>query len=376
MKTPFEFGRIVVGDSFINRKEELKKLSSNFINNINTIIISPRRWGKSSLVKKTSMMTEQEHPEIRFCFIDLFHIRTEEQFYKLFAQQVIKSSSSKLEEWLEDARTFISRLSPRISVGVDPVNDLEIGFDLKTAHSEADEILNLPEKIAEKKTLKLIICIDEFQNVGIFSESLSFQKKLRSVWQHHQHVTYCLYGSKRHMMVELFEKRSHPFYKFGSVMNLQKIAKDHFVAYIIQSFANTQKTISRELAEKIVESVRAHPYYVQQLAHITWENSNTGANEEILASATEELINTNSIFYESESESLSNTQINLLKAIVSGVTQLSAAKALQEYNLGSSASVIKNRRILEYKEFLNRVNAGFEFEDPVFEIWFRKRFLS
>jgi uncharacterized protein len=375
MKTPFEFGRVVTGDTFINRKAELTKLSANFLNNINTIIISPRRWGKSSLVKNTSISMEKTYPEIRFVFIDLFNIRTEEQFYKLFTRQVIKAGSSKLEEWIEDAKTFITRLSPRISFGVDPVTDFEISFDLKSIQDESDEILNLPEKLAEKKNCKFIVCIDEFQNIGSFNESLAFQKKLRSVWQYHKQVTYCFYGSKRHMIAELFEKRSYPFYKFGDLINLQKIEKIHFTDFIIRSFSNTARSISQEMAEKLVDIVKGQPYYVQQLAHITWENTETAADDKIIDLALEELINTNSIFYESETENLSNMQINLLKAIASGVSQLTSAQVLLDYNLGTSGNVIKNQRILEKREFLNKKATGYEFEDPVFEIWFRKIFM-
>jgi uncharacterized protein len=376
MKTPFEFGRVVTGETFINRKQELSKLSANFMNNINTTIISPRRWGKSSLVKNVSILMEKDYPAIRFCFIDLFSIRTEEQFYKLFARQVIKSGSTKLEEWIEDAKNFISRLSPRISFGVDPIADFEINFDLQSAQNEADEILNLPEKLAEKKECRFIVCIDEFQNIGTFNESLAFQKKLRSVWQHHQHVTYCFYGSKRHMIMELFEKRSYPFYKFGDMINLQKIEKIHFSDFIIRSFSLTNKSITQELADNLVDLVKGQPYYVQQLAHITWEKTDLLASAEIIDLALEELINTNSLFYESEIEMISNMQINLLKAISKGVTQLTSAQALLDYNLGTSGNVIKNQRILEKKEFLNRTKGAYEFEDPVFEIWFRKRFVE
>ena len=376
MKTPFEFGRVVTGDTFINRKTELSKLSANFLNNINTIIISPRRWGKSSLVKKTSLLMENEHPEIRFCFVDLFNIRTEEQFYQLFARQVIKAGSNRFEEWIEDVKTFLSRISPRISFGIDPITDFDLNFDVKSLQTDADEILNLPEKLAVKKNCRFVVCIDEFQNIGSFTESLAFQKKLRSVWQHHQNVSYCFYGSKRHMIVELFEKRSFPFYKFGDLINLQKIEKIHFSEFIIRAFNQTNKSIISELAEKIVDTVKGQPYYVQQLAHITWENTDTEANSQIIDFALEELITTNSIFYESETEMLSNMQINLLKAITSGVSQLTSVQALFDFNLGTSANVIKNQRILEKKEFLNKKTRGYEFEDPVFEIWFRKNFLE
>jgi hypothetical protein len=81
--------------------------------------------------------------------------------------------------------------------------------------------INIPENIAKKKKLHLVICIDEFQNCESFKESKIFQQKLRAEWQHHHNVTYCLYGSRQHMMTELFEKQSNPFFKFGDVLYLK-----------------------------------------------------------------------------------------------------------------------------------------------------------
>ena len=50
------------------------------------------------------------------------------------------------------------------------------------------EILNLPEQIARKKDIQVVVCIDEFQNLAGFKHPLLFQRRLRSEWQHHQRV--------------------------------------------------------------------------------------------------------------------------------------------------------------------------------------------
>jgi AAA+ ATPase superfamily predicted ATPase len=89
-----------------------------------------------------------------------------------------------------------------------------ISFDLKEIKKHKSEILNLPSEIAQKKQKRIIIYIDEFQNIGTFKDSLNFQKNLRSVWQKHQNVSYCFFGSKRHMMLEIFNKTEAPFYRF------------------------------------------------------------------------------------------------------------------------------------------------------------------
>jgi uncharacterized protein len=200
METPFTFGRIAVDKNFTDRSEETNQLITNFKSSVNTILISPRRWGKSSLVAKAAGVISAQDESIRFCFIDMFNIRNEEQFYKLLAEEVLKNSSSKIEGILEDIKKFISHFVPKISFSPDSTNDFSISLDWKEVRKNPDDILNLAENIGKDKKMKFIICVDEFQNLAEFDEPLAFQKKLRSNWQKHQNTTYCLYGSKRHML--------------------------------------------------------------------------------------------------------------------------------------------------------------------------------
>ena len=87
----------------------------------------------------------------------------------------------------------------------------------------SDRLVKLMEEaLAAKK--QIILCIDEFQNISEFDHPVDFQKKLRAHWQLHQHVTYCLYGSKRHMLMEVFSSPSMPFYKFGDIIFLENLA--------------------------------------------------------------------------------------------------------------------------------------------------------
>jgi hypothetical protein len=371
MKSPFQFGRVVVGDTFTDRSAEIKRLKSNIENNVHTMLISPRRWGKSSLVKQTAIHLAK-NKKIKFCFIDLFKIRNEEDFFSSYANTVIKSISSKTGEWIALTKSFLGRLTPRISLGTDPFSDFEINFDVKGIKQNYEEVLNLPEKIAEKKKTTIIVCIDEFQNLGNFDEPALFQKRLRAVWQHHQRVTYILYGSKRHMLMHLFENKSMPFYKFGDVIYLEKIADKYLKTFIMDSFSKTGKTIENEHAGKIVDSVKCHPYYTQQLAHLVWIDTEDKVTDEILDRAVGELLSQNSLLYQREIETLTNIQVNFLKAVSRDIEQLSSAEVIREYKLNSSANVSRIKRALEKKEIIDTIHKKTVFIDPVFELWFKK----
>lgn len=135
-------------------------------------------------------------------------------------------------------------------------------------------MLQLPELIARTKGYRIVVCIDEFQQIGEFADSLTFQKKLRSVWQLQSNVSYCLYGSKKHMMERMFQSRSYPFYRFGDLFYLGKIGEDDRVQYIQQRFRATGKDIPAELAQVICRTTDRYSSYVQQLAWLVWLRTN------------------------------------------------------------------------------------------------------
>ena len=373
MESPFLFGKTVTEDAFTNRLTDIKRITHNLQNHINTILISPRRWGKSSLVKKVVAIIGNRNTKI--IMLDLMSIRNEEEFYKVLAVETIKATSNKLTEWIETGKEFLKHITPKISLGTDPAQDFDISFEWKEVEKSYKEILDLPEKIAKKKKLHLIICIDEFQNCGSYKEPKLFQKRLRTEWQHHQQVTYCIYGSRHHMMAELFEKQSNPFYKFGDVLYLPKISRNDWISFIQKQFKATKKTITEDLANLIAAMVQDHSYYVQQLCYLVWMATSKIVMKEIIQTALEDLLAQNAILYTRDTENLTNSQYNFLKALAEGVqTGLSSKEVVHKYQLGTSANVLKIKKALIQKELIDDQH-GIYFLDPVYELWFKKNML-
>ncbi len=372
--SPFKFGVTVSEASFANRTREIQKLYENLTQGVNTAIISPRRWGKSSLVEKVIQEIRQKEKGIKIAVIDLFSATNEEEFLELFARESIKASSGKWEEWMQSGKRFFKQLVPKFSVGIDPATDFSVSFDWSELKKHQDEILNLPEKMAAQKKVKFIVCLDEFQNLASYPDYEKLEKKMRSVWQRQKHVTYCLYGSKRHMMTDLFNSPSKPFYRFGDILPLDKIATEHWVAFIRENFSKTGKSIDDKAAEMIPFMMKNHSWYVQQLAHYTWQLTAKKASRREVEKALEELIHTNMPFYQKEIERLSATQLNLLKAIQAGEYKLTASAVMQTYRLGTPRNVSKNKTKLINADIIHDVQGKFEFLDPAFEKWFLKQY--
>ncbi|MBW6481781.1 MAG: ATP-binding protein [Vicingaceae bacterium] len=374
--SPFIYGTTVSTFSFTNREKETDKLKSNLLNGINTTIISPRRWGKSSLVEKVIFDINKKDKKSKTIIIDLFSLSCEEAFLENFAKEVIKASSSKWQEWIINGQEFLKKLTPKLSLGIDPTHDFSLSFDWNELSKNGEEILNLPEIIAQKKNIKFIICLDEFQHLASFNNYQTLEKKFRAIWQRQKYVTYCLYGSKRHMMTDIFNNPSKPFYRFGDIMLLQKIETSKWISFICKGFEDTGKMIDKETAALIPLTMKNHSWYVQQFAHYVWNLTKTKATTTEITVALQELINANSPLYQKEVEIISQTQLNLLKAVIKEETQFTSIKTMQKYALGTPHNVSKNKKILINNDVIHEINNVYECVDPAFELWFKMQFFN
>jgi hypothetical protein len=292
------------------------------------------------------------------------------------AEKILQATSDKFEEIKGYIGEFFKFLIPKISFSPSPDMEFSLSLDDKELLKNPDEILDLAEKVALAKNVQIRICIDEFQNIGFFDDPLSFQKKLRSHWQTHQEVAYFLYGSKRHMLLEVFTSPSMPFYNFGTVIFLGKIKLEHWKSFIVESFRNTGKNIDPELAATITQYTECHSYYVQQLAQICWLRTETEADLEIINESFESLILQLSLLFQNITESLPTSQLKFLKAIINGETKLSSKVVLEKYNLGASANVNRMKNALIDKEIIDQTAGEIQILDPIYKAWLQKYYFK
>ena len=336
MQNPFVFGKAAEGVHFTDRKQDALRLSANLSHGINTVLISPRRWGKTSLVKK--VIEDVSSDEIKVVFIDIFHCKSAYDFLRTFATAVIKQTSSRMDEWISYAKGFLSNISPKFSFGTDPMNDFSLSFEWNESADTEEAILALPERICEKKHIRMVICLDEFQQIAEFPDSLTFQKKLRSVWQHQQAVNYCMFGSKRHLMEKIFNDKSMPFYKFGDMMFLQKIPASEWIPFICGKFEETGKHIREEQAK---ESVSIPKTCLRMC-----------------------------FFSQREVEQLTEYQFNFLRAMADGITTgLGRQEVLKEYRLESTSHIQSIKKALIKKGLIYEEGDSLVFDDPLFKRW-------
>lgn len=367
----FIFGKPVEGDFFTDREVEAKRLAANFKGGISTFLISPRRWGKTSLVKK--VMRQVQSNELKVVFVDVFKCKSPIEFAETVASAVLSQTSSRTEDFIENAKAFLGRLNFGVNLSPDPVSAFDIKLGLSDDKSDISSALDIPEKIAVKKNIKIVVCIDEFQQIGEFSDTISFQKELRTIWQHQMNVTYCLFGSKKHMMESLFDTTEKAFFKFGDIIYLKTIPLNYWLEFISRKFGEAGKTITSQQVEQICEAVHYHSSYVQQLCWYVFLTSSDIVSSEDINVGIEELICQNTSLFESWTENLVAYQMRLLTAVADGVHEgLSSAEVINKYRLVSSANVAAVKKSLLDKNLIYVEDKKVYLTDPVMGLWLKR----
>ncbi|MCQ2310864.1 MAG: ATP-binding protein [Paludibacteraceae bacterium] len=368
----FIYGVSVTGSNFTDRIAETKRLKMDFENGLNVVLISPRRMGKTSLVKKVQQTVDTAM--IHTIYMDIYDCRSEYDFYNKFAEAILKQTSDKLDMFLENAKNFLTRLTPKVSFGINPDTEFSVSLGITPKEYKPEEILQLPELIAQKIGKHLVICIDEFQQVAEWQESLQIQKRMRGVWQHQEHVSYCLFGSKQHMMNKLFQNKRMPFYQFGEPNYLQPIATEDWIPFIRNKFADKNLIIAEQHIRKICEVVKNQSSYVQQLAWNVMINTDEQVTDDTVKMGINDLLVQCSPLFMEQTASLTGYQMNFLRAILDGQhNQFTSKLVLSKYQLGTKSNISRIQEALLEKDFIISTPDGIFLSDPVLELWMRSK---
>ncbi|MDR2962224.1 MAG: ATP-binding protein [Bacteroidales bacterium] len=258
MANPFKFGSVVDNDFFTDRTRESEEVATILGSSNHLIIISPRRFGKTSLVQKVTNTLNR--PVI---YIDLQLITDVPDFATQLLKKILK-----INRW-EHIKQFLNNFRIVPTIALNPQSDtMEVSFTptVNSNFTALEDVLNVLETMGEKGK-KPIVIFDEFQEITSLSKTLP--KQLRAVIQHHSHVNYVFLGSMESMMRSIFESKKSPFYHFGYLMTLQKIPRKDFFNYLHSRFSPITNK-NHEIAEQILDFTDNHPYYTQQLAFYCW----------------------------------------------------------------------------------------------------------
>lgn len=373
MSNPFYLQEVPVDAPFCNREKELKELQSYAEGGANVVLFSPRRYGKTSLVKRIQKKLADKGA-VRI-FADFFGVASVDDVAMRLAKAVFAVTHSKDPLWkkaLKTIRSFRPVLKPDleggISLSVEPSSAGRSGLILleETMDSLADFINTIH--------CSAHIALDEFQEIVILKESLQVEAAMRTRVQQKQ-ASYFFIGSRRRILLGIFNERQRPFFQSAINYPLKTLPVDELVEFIAEQFTKNKRKCNQDIARQLVSLVGCHPYYSQKLAFFVYELSGT-VTEEAIHQGMEKLILSEKPVFEATIQGLSPHQRLLLQALAKEpANKLFANDYIRHYRLGSVGGVQHSARLVEDLDLIEKdEERGFwRVVDPVLAIWLRKQ---
>ena len=372
MDTPFIYNRFVTGHNFVGRQEELNLLANLLKRRRHVLINETPKSGKKSLIQQGLINLIKEGYNYTVCNINLFNVRTKKHLLLKFCNQLLDkftNSPAEKDELMREICPKITEVYGDICTKERPHSSPEIDT-APVPPKITGLILNLPEILAQKFEVNLIIYIEEFQEILVFDDADDTLKTLEKHWNEQQYTTYIITGSFVNSMKEIFEKKRY-FYNFAERIKLQTIEEKLFIEYVIKSFLKTGRVVTKEQALEMYRLTEGHPWYFQQLGDISYSLTRGFLTDQVIRQSFSTLLELHSYRFQLITSGLSRFQINFLKAIMDGVSQLSALETMTQYGFNSSANVKRLKVAVQKKEILTIEGGKWEFLDPLFKTWLR-----
>lgn len=366
---PFKFGLEVSGKQFYDRTDTGEKLFRRLSGGASNIVMyAPRRYGKTSLVKKVlGQLNEHGIPTIYF---DLNRVESLERFCEDYVSALC-SLAGKAKQTLNTIETYLQHLHPTFSFGGDFPISVKLAYGGKMTASSLSSVLDFAEKVgAGFGSGHIVVAFDEFQEVKRLSPEIPMEGTFRSCIQAHNHVRYIFFGSKTHILNRMCNDKSRPFYKSASVIKLPKPPKDESVDFVKRRFASSSIIVDDIVAEEIVKVSENIPYYLQELCSIIYEIVQGKERDYLelgdIEQAANELIGENSDYYSEKLTALSATQRVLLAALAREPVKCFREDYRARHALGGSSTVNTALKAMQEAGVVESEDGVYFVGDPFF----------
>lgn len=354
---PFSFGDLALDEAFTDRQVELQALETDMLNGQNVALIAPRRYGKSSLVRRASQHLVAQG--VLVAEVDLMKAPTKERLASHLARAIHDDIASPLFKAKEAALKIFDSLRVQPVITVDPAQGT-YSFTFVARHTDEDidatleRLLELPAQLAAEQNARVVVYFDEFQEITDIDPKLP--ALMRAVFQEQPDVAHIYAGSKKDMMSRLFNDKNEAFYRSAKVMEIGAIPRPLFVTFIKERFDATDKGVSDAAIEGLLDITEGHPYATQELAYALWDEVPAGFSATIsdLERALDIVLRSENARFTLLWDTLARAQRQLLQALAVEPGHVQSAKYLVQHGLPSASGVQKAARALETAELIGK----------------------
>ena len=367
---PFITSGYVSSEYFCDRENETRQLVQNILGHSHTVLISPRRMGKTSLIEHCFNQDIIKNSCHTF-FIDIYPTMNLNDFVFLLGNRICRSLKVKDKQLME---LFVKVVkSIQFTIGFDEAGMMNGSFglgDIKDSQKSLEEIF----QYLEEAKRPCVVAIDEFQQIEKYPEK-NVEALLRTYIQHCNIATFIFAGSQRHIIQNMFASASKPFYNSSSMMSLNAIAKEKYVDFAIKMFAQFGKTCAPEWVENLYDTLEGHTWYMQAVLYLAFYMTEKDCSPTIINEALIKRVSDNENVFESLYYGLSEKQRQVLKAIaIEGkAKQTQSVAFIKKHNLASASSVQSALRQLLDKDLITTEQGSYRIDDRFFGFWLKSQ---
>lgn len=371
-RNPFVVGKYVSDNYFCDRVKETEFLRKQILNGRDVALISPRRMGKSGLIQHFFNQSSIREEYYVF-FVDIYSTTSLAEFVYLFGKEIYEQLKPQKTQWKEKFFQVIS--SFRVGFKLDamsgaPSFDLGLG-DIHAPQSTLDEIFNYIDE-ADKPC---IISIDEFQQIGEYPEK-NVEALLRTLIQRCKKAQFVFSGSKRHLMNNMFNSPSKPFYQSVISMGLDPIPMDEYAKFALRMFEQRGKGLDVDIVNVVWRQFDGYTWYVQMVMNELFSMTEKGSqcDKTMIADAYANIIHVQESSYKNILSQLAPRQKVVLQAIAKegNACNITSAKFIGKYNLGTASSVQAAVKSLVNNDLITVENGIYRVSDYFFSTWLAK----
>lgn len=371
-KNPFVSQGYISPEYFCDRERETELMLSHFENGRNITLVSPRRIGKTGLIKNLFYHIEGQDKNAICLYLDIYATKNLQDFTEMFGSVVFNGFARKEKSFMQKAATLLGSLRPVFST--DPYTGMPkmmITVDPSRSQLTIQQIFDL----LSQSRREIYIAIDEFQQIANYPES-GTEAMLRSHIQFATNVHFIFAGSKYRLMAEMFGSPQRPFFQSTEMMDLQPLDKDVYYAFASRFFEKKRGSLDRDTFMELYDRFEGHTWYIQSVLNRLYDSCLHVRGIKEVNRETVNLVESRSPQYESLAQFLSSNQFNLLKAIaIEGIVkEPTGARFIREHNMASASIVQSALRALVEKEIVYRTPRGYIVYDRFMSIWLARTF--
>lgn len=371
---PFVYGEVVPATAFVDRQEELDRLAADLASGQKIFLISPRRYGKTSLVRQALRALVRRG--VIALEVTVSHYSSYVAFLEGYTRVMAPEETrlDRVRSWLGEVLSGVRpevRYDPESLSGPITVAFPSVRTDRDVSHLAA-QVFQLPARIAAARRRRVVVFLDEFQAIDAFNGG-SVEHALRAAVQHQRDVGYVFAGSEPSLMERMLGPK-RPFYKAGPVLRLGKIPPDLFAAFVESRFVRTGIRPEPGLGAAIVDAAGNLPYDVQRLAHETWDDlraqGRRRAGPDDLHATLKRLLTEQATLFEGLWQRLTLAQRATLRAVVvQEGREVLAADVRHRHRLGGASTVQAALSALQRLDLIMREGDRYVLTDSLFREW-------